>query len=138
MPTLTVLGRELQVRGLTPLELEQWNSHVSRLFGGVYWADLYESVNGLPGNLQEVIMASARLPAKLDRLQYFRVATRIESVKLLISMTVVNPWGLLASLNNENAAEIFWDLQPLILNKAVVLPAAEGLAKLREESDGRQ
>lgn len=132
MPTLTILGLEVEVRGLTALELTRWNSHLMLLAARLHWSELYERVESLPGRLQEVVFANSPVPEKLNRQQYFDLATRVESVNYLISMIVDEPSIVLESLTAETAPEIFWTVQPLILNHPVVLPAGEGLAKLRE------
>ena len=134
MATLTILGRECEVRGLSPLELIQWNSHISRLFAATYWADLYESVKDLPRNLQEVVMMTSQVPAKLDRIQYFRTATQVESVEYLLSMTLLSQ-GKALEVTEANAPEIFWALQPLILNKPTPLEGGEALARVKEAID---
>lgn len=129
MPTLNILGREREVRGLTPPELSEWNSYISRLFADTYWPELYESIKGLPPALQQVIVSRSPLPDKLNRLQYFRCASRVESVRLLVKKIVLDG-GVMVT--EGNAVEIFWALQPLILNKPTVLEGGEGLSKLKE------
>ena len=130
MATVTIAGVALAARGLTPLELTRWNAHVSKVAAAMYWVDLYNSVETLPERVQEATFANNPPPTVLSRGAYFRAASRRESVQILASMVLDDPVGLVVT--EDNAAGIFWDLLPMVLNEPVTLPGEAGLAKIRE------
>ena len=133
MCTIRILGRDYEARPLSPVQRMRWNSHLLNLLKDGFWVDLYRRIQSLPEPVQLEIVRVARCPETLDRVRYFDLSTRVDSVVLLLSMTVEHRRALV--VDPTNAAEIFWALQPMILAKAVVLEGAEGLAKIREATD---
>lgn len=134
MATVMIEGVEREARALTPLELIQWEAHVSKAASAMHWVDLYLAVEDLPGRLQEVTFANNPPPKVMDKVAYFRAASRAQSVQKLADMVLDEPAAVVVT--NENAVEIFWALRPFILDVPVILSGEEGLAKLREATDG--
>lgn len=134
MTTVTIEGVEREVRGLTPLELIQWESHIVEAAAAMHWVNLYAAVETLPARLQEVAFAETPPPKTVEKLAYFRAATTMQSVQFLTSMILDEAANVMVT--EQNAAEIFWALRPFILDQPVVLSGAEGLAKLKGASDG--
>jgi len=134
MATVTIEGVERKARALTPLELVQWNAHVAEAAAAMHWTDLYAAVASLPARLQEIVFAETPPPKTVGRLAYFRAASTAQSVQLLASMVLDEPANVVVT--EENAAEILWAMLPLILDEPVILSGEEGLAKLREATDG--
>lgn len=134
MAVVTIEGIERAARALSPLELVQWNAHISKAAAAMYWVDLYLAVEDLPARLQEITFANNPPPKVLDKVAYFRAASRVQSVQKLADMILDEPADVVVT--NQNAPEIFWALQPLILDTPVILSGDEALEKLREATDG--
>ena len=133
MPTVTIAGVALAARALTPLELTRWNAHVTKAAAAQYWVDLYNAVETLPERIQEATFANNPPPTTLTREAYFRAASRAQSVQVLADMVIDDPIDVVVT--DDNAAGIFWDLLPMILDEPMALPGEAGLAKVREALD---
>ncbi len=132
MATVTIEGVEYEARGLTPPELTRWNAHVSKAAAAMYWVDLCEAVEPLPIRMQELAFKNPP-PKTLNRHEYFRAASRRQSVQILADMVLDDPLDVV--ITEENAEKILWALLPFVLNKPIVLSGEEGLAKIREAAD---
>lgn len=132
MATVSIDGKDYEATPLTEPQLLDWSCFLSRLNQSSYWIFLHETIKMLPPRLQEVIVARSAPPIKLDRLRYWELAVKVESIEYLVNMTVSGPCPV---VTHANAADIFLALAPLILDRPVVLEGGEALAKLREASD---
>ncbi len=133
MAIVLIEGLKRVARALSPLELARWEAHVTKVAAAMHWVDLYSAVETLPARLQEVAFANNPPPKIVNKAAYFRAATRMQSVQVLVAMVIDEPANVVVT--EENAAEILWELLPLVLDKPVVLSGEEGLAKLRKVTD---